>query len=113
MTTLHQPIRRTRGDTWRINGTMLDEHGAPIDLSDAIVEWALVDRDWKQALVLSTTGGGIVVTDAAAGRVRITIPKVETAKLAPGRYQDQARVSAGDEADTMWTGEIIVGFSPF
>lgn len=113
MTVLHQPISRRRGDTWRINGTMLDEYGAPIDLSDAVVEWALVDREWKQVLLLSTASGGIVVTDAAAGRVRITIPKAETAKLAPGRYQDQARVSTGGEADTMWTGEITVGFSPF
>lgn len=108
----HAPFTLIRGDTWEIEGRLSATDGAPLDLSAAEIEWALFTQAGQRFLSLMRDHG-IVVTDAAAGAILITVPADQSKTLDPGPYLDQLRVTISGAVSTMWTGGVTVEFSAF
>lgn len=93
-------IKAVRGDDEEYDITLVDEAGQPLDLDDLDEMWFTVhDTDNSDLLQKTRTGGGIVVTDAAAGEATISITPADTEDL-PSRalslaYDVQVRDSTG------------------
>jgi hypothetical protein len=112
MTTTHTAIEFTAGDTWEINVTLLDENGAPYDLTQPGLEikWTLLDRSYKQVLI---GAANIVVTDGPAGKCTIFIAAETTTVLAAGTYTDALRIIYGGTSGTLLVGPINVRADPW
>ena len=108
----HSPFTLIRGDTWEIEGRLSATDGTPLDLSAAEIEWALFTQAGRR-LVSLTRDDGIVVTDASAGAILITVSADKSKDIDPGPYPDQLRVTVGGAVSTMWTGGVTVEFSAF
>lgn len=108
MAALHPLVGFYAGDEFQIVGTLFDQDGSPIGLAGAAVEWKLATLD--RAVVLDyAIGAGITVVDVANGGVLITVSEQDSAKLAPGRYRDQLRVTTSTGVlSTQWVGFIDV-----
>lgn len=113
MTEVHKVEEFAPGDTWKISGPMLDEHGEILPLTGALVEWALVDRRNAPVIEVSTVTGEVTITDADAGEVEVLLAPAVTATIPRGDYRDYLRVTIADTVSTMWRGPIKVVFSPF
>jgi hypothetical protein len=101
----HPPINGwTAGDDWEITATLLDETGAPYDLTSAQIKWALMDANYRR--VIDEDDVNIFVIDAAAGKCAIMIPAVKTAGLRAGRYTDVLRIVSGGITSTLSYGTI-------
>ncbi len=109
----HKTETVTRGDVWRIPGTLYDRDGNAIVLTaDTIIEWALVDAEGVPVIKVSRDDGSITVVDAEAGTIMITVPAEKT-DVRPGDYTDALRVTIAGQPHTMWNGQIVVEDSPF
>ena len=99
------------GDNKPIDFTLTEADGVtPIDLTGATLRWGLFVRlTDAQALLSKATGGsGITVTDAAQGKLRIAMAKVDTVGLA-GRYEHELElVESGGADETMATGTVTI-----
>ena len=112
MTTLHDPVNFTAGDTWDILVTCLDESDVPFDLSTAEVKWTLTHRHSGVQLI-SPLDCQIIITDAPAGKCTIRVPGGKTSKVMNGVHQDALRIVAGGVTSTLSLGSIIVLADPF
>jgi hypothetical protein len=74
------------GEEWRIVGTLLDREGNPLDLTDAVIGWALLDQGG--ALVRANARIG-VLDPPTSGIVNIEL----TAALVPGLYADELQIT--------------------
>jgi hypothetical protein len=109
----HKTETVTRGDVWRIPGTLYDCNSKPMSLSpDIIIEWALVDAEGVPVIKVSREDGSITIDNAEAGTISITIPAPKT-DVRPGEYTDALRITIAGEPQTMWSGQIVVRDSPF
>jgi hypothetical protein len=112
MSTPHFDIYWTAGDDWQIDATLLDETGAPFDLSGTPdIKWALVDAAGARAL--DETDAIISVTDVVAGTCRIQIPATATSPLAGGNYNDVIRIVVEGVTSTLSYGHIHVTADPW
>jgi hypothetical protein len=115
MTTTHAQQSWTAGDDWQINATLLDENGAPYNLSGISgtpeIKWALMNRDYKR--VLDVADVSIVIVDAAAGKCSINVPAAKTSPLAAGRYTDVIRIVTGGITSTLCYGPLSVMADPW
>jgi len=108
MAALHPLVSFYAGDEFQIAGSLFDQDGTPIGLTGAAIEWKLATLDRSVVLDYSI-GGGIAVTDAANGLILITVSEGDSAKLSPGRYRDQLRVTTSTGVlSTQWVGFIDV-----
>ena len=114
MPTHHDDIALTAGDDWLIAGSLIDEDGAPLDLSSAVmIQWVLLGADGMPALM---PGTAIVTVDSDAtdGLVNIVVPSSATKDLLPGRYVDALRVVMSETSrSSVWQGIIGVDANPF
>jgi len=112
MSTPHFDIYWTAGDDWQIDATLLDETGAPFDLSGTPeILWALVDAAGSRAL--DETDAIITVTDLLAGTCRIEIPATATSPLPGGHYNDVIRIVIDGVTSTLSYGHIHVTADPW
>lgn len=88
MATTHTPMK------WGVDAQLVDEDGAPYDLSarGTVVLWALTNAAGQR--VLDENDVVVTIVDAPAGR-RILIPSSQTASLRAGSYHDTLRLVAG------------------
>ncbi len=113
MTTIHSQISWIAGDDWQINATLLDETGAPFDLSGGIegIKWALMDAAFRRAL---DEGDVLIsITDPLAGQCSIHIPAAVSSPLTAGRYTDVIRIVYGGVTSTLSYGQIYVSADPW
>ncbi|PPQ42185.1 hypothetical protein [Rhodopseudomonas palustris] len=102
-----------QGDGWQINGTAKNADGTPMDLTGAVIEWAVVNNKGT-TVARASLADYIAVVDAAAGKLVITLPSAFTAAIAAGQHQDYLRVTLpGGAPQTLWRGPFEVTFSPF
>lgn len=106
MPSLHGPASFVRGDTFEIIGSLHKADGSPLALTeDAAIEWRLENA--AGATILNyTRGNGIVVFDAANGKIKITLPAADTQNIPAGDYRDECRVTIAAFVSTQWTGTI-------
>lgn len=106
MTTVHELHSFYSGDDWQINGTLFNAQGDPLDITNATIEWVLMNT--LQQVVVPDTAIQLEVVDAVNGKISILIKSATTTGVAPGQYNDMLRVTIGTISDTMWTGGIAV-----
>jgi hypothetical protein len=114
MPTHHDDIMLTAGDDWLIAGSLVDDAGAPLDLSSAeIVQWVLLGPDGNPALVPGTAT--IEIADPPTdGLVNVSVPSSATKLLNPGNYIDAMRVVMTEQSRSgVWQGIIGVWANPF
>jgi hypothetical protein len=110
--THHDDINQISGDDWSIAGTLTDTNGQPLDLTNAGIEWTLINPDGKVAIP-NDSAQIVMVSPMTSGIISINVPRNITAQLGPGRYTDALRVTIADLADTLWVGTILVGADLF
>ena len=94
----------------------LDASGSPaLDLTPFELRWALSQSDalgnysTTPVLEKTTTGGGIVKTDASNGECEVTLVSADTVALAAGIYYFELEVVDGSsEVVTVATGTITI-----
>lgn len=98
------------GDLWRINATILDDSGNPLDITSLInegkVEWALVGPNGN--LVITPDQVTFDPIDTSIGKTWIDVNFGVTQAIAPGRYEDVLRVVMPNGPRTKWTGAVFV-----
>jgi len=108
----HSAVTLIAGDDWEIAGTLLDETGAPYDLSVGTLLWTLLNDRFEA--VIEPADVVITITDAANGKCTIGIPAAVTTKLGAGRYTDALRIVDGNSiTSTLWEGQYYIGADPF
>ena len=105
----HDPIEVIAGESWDIPGFLLDANNAPMDLTGATLEWALVDSGGNPVAIAAE----VTVTNAARGAICISIAGNDTAGLDPGYYNDGLRVTMPRGERSTWQGRIQVDANPF
>jgi hypothetical protein len=111
MTMIHPQHRFYVGDTWVINGSLLDVDGGPLDPTGMLLEWGLVDRN--RAVALDASAATVFVINGPLGTIRIIIDPARTSQVLPGTYYDALRISGPALVATCWVGPIVVEASPF
>ena len=96
--TFHQDIEVASGEPIVIAGTLYDATGQLLDLTNAVLNWGLLDPNGMPVQL----NAAITKTDAAHGAIQVEIPANQTA-LDPGRYTDSLRVTDGPHRDLFWT----------
>jgi hypothetical protein len=111
MPSLHDDIELVAADDWTIPGTLLDNTGAPLDLTNATFQWTLIDPDGEAVAPLITGSTLTIVQPPTNGAIKIFVPRNLTAPLLAGRYHDALRVIIED-ATMYWMGTIAVDGDP-
>jgi hypothetical protein len=111
--THHDDLEVVAGDDWVIDGTLINEDGSATDLSNAqAVYWVLLGPDGYP--ILSSDQAVVAIVDPpSSGAVRITVAKLVTTGLDPGRYTDAIRVVGIALTATFWIGQILVDADPW
>jgi hypothetical protein len=91
----HPPIRLVAGDSWLIDGALADRDGSPLDVSDAAMEWTLIDS--AGTCVAASPG---LAELALWDGVTITLGEGVTEDLPAGRYTDALRITIASGART-------------
>lgn len=110
MAALGQNIVMVAGDTAEIDFTIFDRVGVPLDLTGVKIEWQMAWTASTPALISkSTTNGGITLTNAQAGQMKVLLAHADTTALFPGTYYHETKVldSQGDIA-TAATGSATL-----
>lgn len=105
------------GDTYTIPTTVTDGSGAAKDLTGASATYFVVkspaavdayDDGDRDALVEKTIdGGGITLTDAANGELRVRVDTTDTSGLTPAEYHHRLRVTdQGGARRTVFHGTL-------
>lgn len=102
-------------DDRRLSFTVQDGDGEAVDLSEATVEWYLMDRAWDvdadDALLTGESDGVSIATDTVvdpeAGEFRVDIDGEATADLA-GEYWQFPRVVQSGPTTSTWRGAVLV-----
>ena len=105
----HEPIEVIAGEPWEIPGSLLDANGSPIDLTGAMLEWALVDSGGNPVAITAE----VSITDAAAGAIFISVGANDTAGLDPGYYHDGLRITMARGERFTWHGQLLVDADRF
>jgi hypothetical protein len=111
MSSTHLPFALVGGDDWEILATLLDENGAPYDLDNAEIKWALINALGQRTLDVGDTT--IDVVDAAAGTCAIRVTAARSATVLGGTYSDALRIVTGNVTSTLCIGPIYVVTDPW
>jgi hypothetical protein len=109
-------VSLTRGDTDFLDGTAVKPDGTPQDLTGWTIRFIakrrFSDPDAAAALLKSTGGGGITITNAAQGLYTVAIVPADTAGLANGAQTFYGWAVGTDplgEVNTLWEGLVRLG----
>ena len=108
MTEKNQDFDMTGGDDKEIIVSVVDQDGAPKDLTDATAKWALATRSGSIAVSKATGGSGITIPVPSNGQVHILLESADTASLA-GSYLHECEVTDADgDSETVATGTVTI-----
>lgn len=98
------------GDSDRLEITIRDAAGNPVDLSGVDIVWGLARTGRSEPqLTKSTNDGGITVVDASAGRIDVAIAPEDTADLGGlSYYQELQLTDANGEITTAVPDELRI-----
>lgn len=108
MTKQNQDFVMWAGDNKLIDVTVVDGDGVAVDITGATIKWVLAKTAGDSALVTKTTGDGITITDAAAGKFRVTLVPADTESLAGVYYHEAEVTDASSQVSTVLIGKVIV-----
>jgi len=107
----HDPAELMAATDWGIDGTLLDADGNPLDLTNATLQWTLIE---PQGLPVLHNGDATITIVGAptAGSIHISVHHTVNAQLAAGRYIDALQLTIGDAVSLLWMGQILVAANP-
>jgi hypothetical protein len=105
----HHRLELVAGDDWQLDATMLDPSGEPIDLTDAILEWTLLN---SKGFRVVNPGDYNITIGSEPGTVTVKITAASSALIAPGAHTDWWRVTVDGIAQTLLSGDIGVHSDP-
>jgi hypothetical protein len=108
----HGTVMAVAGDDWEIAATLIDENGAPFDLTNAQVTWTLLDLRGQRVIDSSEVSVSID-SPATTGECTVLVPSTVTTRLASGAYSDALRLVLGGVTSTLLTGQWSVMADPF
>jgi hypothetical protein len=108
--TEHQLISLVGGDDWQINATFLDVDDTPLDLTNAVINWTLLDALGNTVL---SPGQFSIVLGAGPGECTLTVPRTSTTTIAGGAHADYWRLTMGGVTNTLLSGAISVRSDPW
>lgn len=108
----HAPIEFPKGDTFSISASLFAQDGVPLNLTGAVIEWALFDASHVVVQTL-TTSDIDVGDDPTEGLIEIILSAELSSAIPAGNYIDQLRVTVGSVVTTMWEGAVRVVYSAF
>ena len=111
-----------RGDDRQITGVVVDEAGSPVDITGAAITYAVAPLDeaaeetapqpknGSTAIITKSTGsGGLVITDAPNGGIRVDLGSGDTAGLpAPKTYYHEIQIVLGGFTTTIMFGTFTI-----
>ncbi len=106
-----QRLDAARGDTINLRVPVVDQDGAPVDITGAAVRMTvkrnLSDADLS-ALITRTVGDGVTLTTPEAGIADVTITATQTATLTPAKYYWDVQVTLSGTVSTVAEGYLDV-----
>jgi hypothetical protein len=113
--THHDDIELQAGDDWVIAGTLNDDTGTAIDLTQGAMQfmWTLIDPDGLACAAVQAASIAPDSTTGTSGGLNIRVPRQATEGLDAGRYHDALRALFADGASMMWVGAILIDCDPF
>ena len=109
----HPGLEFVAGDDWKISATLLDETGAPYDLTAATVKWALLGTGSSLHHILGDGDYTLSIVDAAAGTCSIVVLAAKTTTIAGGQYKDALRIISDGVTSTLSMGAVYVTADPW
>lgn len=88
-------LKLIRGDTWMIAWTWKDNDGQPIDLTGAIVDWALESAHGEIVASAGVAEGSIEI-ELSSAKCFVTVKAADTAEITPGAYRCDMQVTYAD-----------------
>ena len=106
---MSDPVVIFRGDSAELVVTVRDKAGNVVDLTGASIEWELADDIIAPALLTTSSGAGLAVTDAAGGIFTVTLAPAETAALTRGaKYQEAKMTDAGGRVGRVVAEQLTI-----
>ena len=95
-------------EEWPLKFTVQDASGAAQSLTGASAIWVLMSSPEGYERLRKTVGSGIVITDAAAGILVVTVEEADVDDLPAGVYYHELRASINSIARVVARGAITV-----
>jgi hypothetical protein len=108
---VHQLIGLIGGDDWTISAVLLDAAGDPIDLTNATVQWTLVQAGNRAPAFQE--GEFEITAGPDPGAVTVAIDAAKTTGVAGGQYLDYWRITLDEITSTPLSGAVAVQSDPF
>jgi len=110
MTATDQNFTTWSGDDKVLTVTVTDGSGTATNLTGATINYELqaLPPDGVALLTKTTGGGGISITDAAAGTFEITIAAADTASLSGVYFHECQVVDSSGNVSTIFTGRVNI-----
>lgn len=108
----HDDVELYAGDTWAIDGTLLDMDGGPLDITNIDLDWILRGENGAIAIIPDD----VIIDkgdDPTLGLLVINVSASITTGLPAGRYSDTLRMRFAGKGETLWEGAILVQANRF
>ena len=101
------------GDSFTLELTVVDGDGSAIDLTNAVALAALADVRGGASAEIASNGSGIVVTDAANGKLEAHFAPEDTAAFVAGRRGALAQIQVRvldqlGRVSTVFDGRLMI-----
>ena len=106
----HKRLELVAGDDWQLDAVMLDPTGKPLDLTNAVTQWTLLDAAGYKAVA---PGDFTIQPGTDPGSVTVKIAASHSTRLPGGNYSDYWRVTSNNITQTLLRGIIGVMSDPF
>ena len=93
------------GEYITLEFTAKEESGSVLNLTGLTLKWSLGRKSEGPALLTKTSGAGITITDAAAGKFKVEMDPADTQKFS-GEYYHEAKAFDGTRPYTLFAGQI-------
>lgn len=110
MATDGQDFSLYAGDDITVDFTLVDEDGAPLDLSGCVLRWKMA-RSWRHAALLTIASDDIppALNIVDPGLATLILAADDTGSLPDGSYVHSLRVVDGSSnVETLLTGVVVV-----
>jgi len=107
---LEQTFSLFSGNDAKLSVTLTDaDTGEALNLTGTLeLVWALAKNAQATALLTKTLGAGVVITDASAGIVEVTLDAADTEPLKGTFYQEMRLTNSVGKKSTLLYGEVEI-----
>lgn len=112
MARIAQNVEIWQGEYKELPFSVVDQNGAPFDLTGATMTYKICVGNASGAVQLTkTTASGISITSATAGTGKITLAAVDTASISGVFYHELGITDASSHPEVGFVGTITINAS--